>query len=580
MIFLFVIGIILPVFIVQSLSYRINSKNMMKKVNELVINNLSQLAAQTDLTLQIYSNILYQINLDDEIIRNVNLYNDDDYKDKAIAYNQINSRLKSYYSSEIGIRSICIASRSGNAIIYDFTTDSSINNIWRGRDIYDEPAYKDAQSVLGLTLTSTGIYSDNDQDSYLFHLSREMFDLNDLAKGAIATTIISIDAGVLNQICKLKNQSELDDNKQINFIIDNKGQLVCYPELEYIQNKVSEEESIQNLIAESKLIGSKELVINRYQPPNIKWTFYNVYDKAYFLKDIRASQKIYISIGIVGVLFSALLVGININRMNRSMACVISGMKQIRDGNLDVVVKVSGKDEIGEIAWTFNEMVRRIRKLLDEVKEATDKQKNAEIRALEAQINPHFLYNTLDSINWMAIAKGEFEISTMLRNLGSILRYSINKSNQKASIEEVTDWIEKYVALQRMRFNDSFDCIIHIDERIRAVKIHKLLLQPFIENAIIHGFKGIEKGGVLHVDIALVEDKQHIQIIIEDNGNGMSREQVTDYNQFKEGGEIQVQGVGLNNVFSRIHMYYGNEATWNVYSRQALGTVITLKLPI
>ena len=125
--------------------------------------------------------------------------------------------------------------------------------------------------------------------------------------------------------------------------------------------------------------------------------------------------------------------------------------------------------------------------------------RDAEIRALEAQINPHFLYNTLDSINWMAIEREQYDISRMVRNLGVILRYSINKSNQMTSMEEVADWLEKYVSLQQMRFNQSFRFELNIEERAKKVMIHKLLLQPFVENSIIHGFKGMEKGGVLRV---------------------------------------------------------------------------------
>jgi len=114
-------------------------------------------------------------------------------------------------------------------------------------------------------------------------------------------------------------------------------------------------------------------------------------------------------------------------------------MESVQGGNLDVVVPMYTVDEIGIIARNFNLMTTKVKRLLHEVGLAKDKQKDAEIRALEAQINPHFLYNTLDSINWMAIEKEEYEISKMLRNLGVILRYSINKSNQMATIWEVSD---------------------------------------------------------------------------------------------------------------------------------------------
>ncbi len=181
----------------------------------------------------------------------------------------------------------------------------------------------------------------------------------------------------------------------------------------------------------------------------------------------------------------------------------------MQNGNLDIQVHVDTEDEMGQIADNFNTMTGKVKNLIAEVTEITQKQKNAEIRALEAQINPHFLYNTLDSINWMAIEKEEYEISKMLRNLGIILRYSINKSNQMVTIAEMADWLEKYVSLQKMRFNNAFICEVYVSEEAKNIRIHKLLIQPFVENAILHGFKGIEGGGILRVDIIMSREQKN-----------------------------------------------------------------------
>ena len=234
---------------------------------------------------------------------------------------------------------------------------------------------------------------------------------------------------------------------------------------------------------------------------------------------------------------------------------------------------------MGQIAGNFNSMTGKVRDLIEEVSEAKDKQKDAEIRALEAQINPHFLYNTLDSINWMAIEREQYDISRMLRNLGVILRYSINKSNQMTSMEEVADWLEKYVSLQQMRFNQSFRFELNVEERARRVMIHKLLLQPFVENSIIHGFKGMEKGGVLRVDIFLSETGEKVNIIIEDNGKGMPGRIAEAFNTREQAIKDGGSRIGLHNAFARMDMYYGKEAVWNVNSIEGMGTVITLTLP-
>lgn len=287
--------------------------------------------------------------------------------------------------------------------------------------------------------------------------------------------------------------------------------------------------------------------------------------------------------GTAALVVSALLIFYIIRKILHSVAVLIQGMNQVKEGNFNVSLPIESGDELGQIAGNFNEMAMEINTLIEQVREATDRQKNAEVRALEAQINPHFLYNTLDSINWMAIEKGEYEISNMLRNLGVILRYSISNSNRKVTIAELGDWLEKYVSLQQMRFNHAFSYFIHIEDCVRETKVHKLLLQPFIENAIIHGFDGIENGGILRVDIVKEERNDlctnRVCIIIEDNGKGICKELVEQYND-RTKAVADGTGIGMHNAFARMEMYYGSNAEWLVSGMEGMGTVITLKIPV
>ena len=297
------------------------------------------------------------------------------------------------------------------------------------------------------------------------------------------------------------------------------------------------------------------------------------------LKDLTRTQGTQLGITVLLLVFALALIFYTVRNMDASVKSVVSGMQEVKKGNLDVGVPVHSCDESGTIADNFNEMTVKVRELIREVTEAEENRKNAEIRALEAQINPHFLYNTLDSINWMAIEKEEYEISKMIRNLGVILRYSVNKSNQIVTIRELADWLEKYISLQQMRFNDAFSYCLNIDKDTYDRTVYKLLLQPFVENAIIHGFKEMESGGFLQIDIMPAENGQGIVIIIEDNGKGMPQEMLKCYNDREEAIKDEGKSIGLHNAFSRMNMYYGEKASWNVSSIEGMGPVITLRLP-
>jgi len=573
--FSFLFGGILPILLSQEVSFYLNTHYMTKNMDEMIKNNLEQMSERTDLTLQIYSNLLYQIYTDDDIIDNVNDLQDDTVMGKVIAYNRIYNRLKQYNVSEKEIRSISIICNNGSSVTYDFDTGSALNTLWSGnKDMRDIKPYKDAIDKIGLVITPTMEMEEDGKKSYLFHLSKRMFDLDALDKGTIATAVISVDASALGKICNTETENE------VAFILNDEKQVIYYPEEMFMGIKLDEKVEPIKVVELSKLLKNKTKLINEYDNETIGWKFYYVYDKDYFLKDMRNLQFHILIIVIIVIILSVILIIYTVRHVHQSINGVVQGMNQIKRGNLEVIIPMNSKDEIGQVAENFNEMAREIKSLINEVKDALHKQKNAEIKALEAQINPHFLYNTLDSINWMAIEKGNYEISTMLCNLGVILRYSINKSNHMVTVKEMTDWIEKYISLQKIRFNDAFDYKLLIDNETYSKKIYKLLIQPFIENAIIHGFDGVEQGGIISIDILFTEGKNAICVIIEDNGNGMPKEIVDKYNDRNWVLKQEEGSIGLQNALSRIAMYYGEEGKWNINSMQGMGTVITLILPI
>ena len=571
----FALAAIIPFLIMQMFTFHVNRKQMIEKIDEVMVNNLTQISERVNLNMEVYTSLLYQIYRDETIIDNIAALSDSNDSRRAVAYNQIVKRMKQYRNTDAGIRCLSIVCPDGNSVIYDFETDSSLNTIWSDyTDLRDTLAYQKTVDAPGMVVSDTIHFQGKENEGHFFQISKRLFDFENLDQGTIATVVMSVDQRVLSSICGSA------DDMGINFILTKDRWVISYPDEDFTGNTVNPKLDIQEFVKVSGYLKDKNIAMNTYEDANTGWVFYNVYDRDYMLKDLTQTQTMQIGITVALLLFSVMLILYTVKNMDKSVNSVVKGMQEVKKGNLDVVVPVQSFNEINTIADNFNETTVKVRELIQEVTEAKENQKNAEIRALEAQINPHFLYNTLDSINWMAIEKEEYEISKMIRNLGVILRYSVNKSNQVVTIRELADWLEKYISLQQMRFNDAFSYKLNIDEETYNEKVYKLLLQPFVENSIIHGFKEMESGGLLQIDIFQAENRQGIVIIIEDNGKGMPQEMLKSFNDREEAIRDEGKSIGLHNAFSRLNMYYGDEATWNVSSMEGMGTVITLRLPV
>ena len=576
----FVMASIVPILTIQFIGYNMNSNSLKRKIDTLMVDNLTQLSERVDLTMDIYSNLVYQIYVDDKIIENVNTLLNGNGEGREVAFHAIYNRLQQAEKSVRGIRSISVICANGQSVTYDAGTGSSIENLWDDYgDLREIAPYRDVQGMPGMLVSPTTRHKGYDGDAFYFHISKCMYDYNNLDRGTIATIVMSVDESVLRDICAVAI-AEDEAEYNINFITDTNGFVISYPNSFYTGISMNPKLTVQEFVQVTGLLKGQNTAVNKYVNGHRGWVYYNVYNKDYMMRDIRNNQIMFILISLAAILFSSVLISYIVRRIGSSVALIIDGIDQVKEGNLNVSVALDSKDELGQIASNFNDMTGKVRNLIAEVSEAKDKQKDAEIRALEAQINPHFLYNTLDSINWMAIEKEEYGISRMLRNLGVILRYSVNRSNQMVSVTEVADWLEKYISLQQMRFNQSFRFELNVAEAAGSVRIYKLLLQPFVENAVIHGFKGMEKGGVLRVDIFLSDTGERLNIIIEDNGKGMPREMAESFNVREQAVRDEGGSIGLHNAFARMDMYYGREAVWNVNSIEGMGTVITLTLPV
>jgi two-component system sensor histidine kinase YesM len=253
----------------------------------------------------------------------------------------------------------------------------------------------------------------------------------------------------------------------------------------------------------------------------------------------------------------------------------------ITKNDLQVLVTSDNVDEITELGMSFNIMIGKIRELLDAKIKEQENLKKAELRALQAQINPHFLYNTLDTIIWMAEAQRTDQVIEIVRALSSFFRISLSKGKDWITIGEEIERTRSYLTIQKMRYRDILDYKIEVDEEVLDNTILKLILQPLVENALYHGVKNKRNGGTITVRTKQ-ENENEILLEVEDDGIGFAPEKLAQVQAELSGNSDEIRlesGFGIDNVNKRIKLYYGKQYGLSIRSEYHTGTRVTLVIP-
>lgn len=260
---------------------------------------------------------------------------------------------------------------------------------------------------------------------------------------------------------------------------------------------------------------------------------------------------------------------------------IIASIREIQDGNLDVVIEDCGKDEMGELGTQINKMMERIRQLMEDNLKRELLAKDSEIRALQNQINAHFIYNVLESVKMMAEIEEKYEISDAITALGRLLRYSMKWVSGNVTVREEIEYIRNYLALINLRFDYEIFLSLNVPEEVMIQEIPKMSLQPIVENAIYHGIEQLAEDTTIHIKGNVTGEDCAIEIT--DAGKGMTEEEVKKL-YGKISGEIETgggsgNGIGLKNVQDRIRMNFGEEYGIEIASRLGCYTKVIVRIP-
>ncbi len=320
---------------------------------------------------------------------------------------------------------------------------------------------------------------------------------------------------------------------------------------------------------DKELIGKtgKNQTIRSAKIEGTEWSIIQVNSDTMLKGELTKARNIWFFFCVI-CLLAAILLAISLSHgITKPVLKIIKSMKKVSSGNFNTKVEIIEDKDLAVLADSFNLMVSEVEKLMKENVQKENERITMELTALNAQINSHFLYNTLNTIKWMAIRQGATEIVRMIVALVNMLEYSCKNTDKPVLISEEIKFIEDYVFVQQVRCNNNASVIFALDENLRSCKILKMLLQPIVENAMLHGFSDRNEGN--EIKISARKGKGKIQITISDNGKGFAYDSMD-----------KLTGVGLHNIQERLRLNYGEDYHIILESKVDSGTCVVVEIPI
>jgi two-component system sensor histidine kinase YesM len=470
-------------------------------------------------------------------------------------YNYIKDQLKNVMISRSDINEIILFSKD-----FDYSQSSekgwaiSVNSVVNSKAIMKQEWYKRLQEQPNLKIFAFSdlLYSTPTRKSGEIVFAMNYKDINQNLK--IGTILIFVDNRQIENIISGFNQMD-----RYNIImLDSFNNVISKQVASDDIYKLFEDEAGIILQSEGinwyeeKMNSETYLIANGYSE-RTGFSLKYAIPKSIMLTNIFKIRIITFIIILACILLSVLAIITILTSFLKPLMEIEKTMVEVENGALEARSGYESENEIGRLAVRFNTMVDSVQDMNRKMIEEEAKKRSYEIRALQAQINPHFLYNTLDSIRWTAMTQENETIEKMSSALIGLLRKTISSNDEFVLLEEEIDNLEDYVAIEKIRYCNSFDYQTHIDPQIKGCIVPKLILQPLVENALFHGIYGVHRRGVIEVTVK--RKNSDVYIFVTDNGKGM-----TDVSHnMKAKNDVKFSGIGINNIDERIKLYYGEE---------------------
>jgi two-component system sensor histidine kinase YesM len=556
LLFIFLTMILTPVILLSFFEFFYSKKMLADKTNDYLKNLAAVTLSKIDSTVSDIENVAFYINGNNTI--QASLKAEKQVVGNRVAYYELHSDIRQILASYVLLRqeinAICIHSELGREYTYTKTRNGPSLDITRY--IRDEKQYWAV-----------------DKNHIVLMKKLYAFPTQSLL-GYIA---LDVNAKSLYDII-----ADIDLTKSGRIFLVNEEGRILATESETLSGELLDE-PYRNFLGENEAFYNNVRVGNTYYSVynsgaiSNGWYMVLAIPRDYYMRDITKLKNVIIPITLMTAFLTALLSILVSRGITRPIRFLSGAMENFGQGNFDINCQVDSEDEIGRLSHTFNQMVMDMNSLVNTVYEQKVMKQEAQMKSLQMQINPHFLYNTLDTINWMARIRHVDEIGDMVAALSNMMRYSLEKKSFVRLGEEVKS-LKDYIAIQNYRYRDKMVAEIEIDESLMSLYIPRLLIQPILENAIVHGIEEkLDKG---HILVAARREDEDLYIQIIDDGVGMTEETMShilreDYSMKKSGHT----SIGVVNVNRRIQMIYGKDYGLLVQSVLGAGTKITIHIP-
>ena len=556
------------VVIVTGVSMKFTNTSIFENSSEYTHTIIQQMNQNIDSYIDYMENIAYLISSNED----VQDYLFDEKIDNEGRYRILN-QFQTILDSRSDIRNVGIISKNGRMLINDGS--KSVN---QDLDLNTQEWYATAlEKPNGPILTSSHVqHIISGERPWVITLSRGIRDRRGSGEKE-GVFFIDLNYSAISGLC---DQSTVG-TKGYAFILDAKGNIVYHPQQQQLYNELQTENIslIMDTDEDTVLTGTgndgKLYSISRSEKTG--WTVVDCTNVKELLSKSRQAQSVYVLTAIILVIVALLFSRFMARSITLPIQKLRDSMKKVQEGDFSVSdVVVDSKNEIGSLTKSFDVMTHRIHELMEQNVHEQEEKRKSELKALQSQINPHFLYNTLDSIIWMAEGKKNEEVVLMTASLARLLRQSISNEDEVVPIANEVEYARGYLTIQKMRYKDKLEFQIEVDSSILYIPLIKLVLQPIIENAIYHGLKYKESKGLLIVKGFMKDGNAVLQVI--DDGVGMDEETLAHiYDKHKV--NYHSNGVGVYNVQKRLKLYYGEDYGITYTSELGKGTTATITIP-